>query len=98
MRWLMLFILIACGKHTAPPAKDLGDNDGDQILNYKDTDKYIADIEPMDKVKGTLRFHQERTVEVGLSNEINFREDSLRFLVNSRLDKIDQEGLSEWSR
>lgn len=37
MKWFILIILFACGKHDEPKQLDLRDSDGDQVLNYQES-------------------------------------------------------------
>ncbi|WP_408098713.1 hypothetical protein ACJVC5_07310 [Peredibacter sp. HCB2-198] len=71
MRWLIFVLLISCGKHEEPKKMDLRDSDGDQIVNAYESDinKYIANIEPMGKVSGTLRFQHLEQIEMSFSNQ-----------------------------
>lgn len=100
MKWLILMMLISCGKHEEPVKLDLGDSDGDQILNMNETgsNKYISEVEKLGSVKGILRFAQDAgMVDIILSNEIESNH-SLKLMV-TRKDKIkNEEYFNEWSR
>ena len=71
MRWLILLLVVSCGKHQEPKALDLRDNDGDQIANAYESEvqKYIANVEPLGKINGTLQFQHFGQVEMNFANE-----------------------------
>ncbi|MBA2405858.1 MAG: hypothetical protein H0V66_13865 [Bdellovibrionales bacterium] len=62
MKYLILLLLItACGKHKMPAKQELGDRDGDQIIDELETsefDKNVADITPFGNIEAELRFQQ----------------------------------------
>lgn len=101
MKWLFFFFLISCGKHQTPPAVDLLDDDGDQILNSmeaSESDKYIANFEPLGAIKGTLKFNHTTPVELTFANKINSRKDALKLMIGRNDDISYREYFSEWSR
>lgn len=103
MKWpnlLILLSLIACGKHEQPKRLDLRDSDGDQVLNYQESEleKYVANFEPLGKVKGVMRFTLDKIIEVPLSNELNIKDSSLSLAVANK-DRVSAENyFSEWSK
>ncbi|MFP5385315.1 MAG: hypothetical protein ACLGHN_04510 [Bacteriovoracia bacterium] len=92
MKWLILLALISCGKHEEPTAKDIRDSDGDQVLNYEesDLDKYVARIEPLGIIKGKIRFTDQENFEIPFSNDPDLRRNIFDLMV-SREKKIKQE-------
>ena len=76
MKILILLILIACGKHEEPNFVDMRDKDGDQILNYEEDslNKYIADIDEIKKISGTLSFNQNGLHQLPVSNDYSLKE------------------------
>ena len=58
MKWLLLILLVSCGKEEMPKAIDLRDADGDQIINAEEIndDVYIADFTPINEINGQLSF------------------------------------------
>lgn len=102
MKWLILVLIVSCGQKN-PPAKDVGDSDGDQILNYQEETgelgKFTANIKPFAEVKATLSFRQgTKMVSLELSNESNLHRISFN-LLTKRADLIKMEDhFSEWSR
>lgn len=71
MRWLIFLLIISCGKHQEPKALDLKDDDGDQIVNAQESEinKYIANVEPIGKFSGKLRFQHLEEVVMSFSNQ-----------------------------
>lgn len=101
MKLLFFFLLISCGKHQTPPAVDLLDDDGDQILNSmeaSESDKHIANFEPLGAIKGTLKFNHTTPVELTFANKINSRKDALKLMVGRNDDISYRDYFSEWSR
>ena len=102
MKWLILVLLVACGEKN-PPARDVGDSDGDQILNYledkQELEKYTANIKPFGEVRAYLSFRQgTKMITVGASNESNLHRISYS-LLTKREDLLKvEEHFSEWSK
>lgn len=97
MRWLLLIIIVACGKHKTPRALDLNDNDGDQVVNELDEDKDLANIHALAPMKGALRYqHQNRNFEIGFATLRDLKTDSLSLLARAGIKK--EEHFSEWSK
>ncbi len=102
MKWLILVLIVSCGQKN-PPARDVGDSDGDQILNYleenKELEKYTANVKPFAEVKATLTFWQgTKMVTVELSNESDLFKISYNLLTKrADLMKLD-DYFSEWSQ
>jgi hypothetical protein len=73
MKWLIVLFFVACGKHETPKAIDYQDSDGDQVLNYQETSetKYIAELKPLGKLTGTLRFKTEKLEIFPFSNQLD---------------------------
>lgn len=100
MKWLILLSLIACGKHEQPKKLDLRDSDGDQVLNYQEgaLDKYVADFEPLGKVKGVMKFTLDKIIELPLTNELDLRDAALSLAVANEERISTEEYFSEWSK
>ena len=102
MKWLILILIVSCGQKN-PPAKDVGDSDGDQILNYleekAELEKYTANVKPFGEVKATLTFKQGvKTATVELSNKSDLYKISYNLLTKRPdLMKLD-DYFSEWSQ
>lgn len=94
MRWLILILLISCGKHESPKALDLYDSDGDQILNANESelDKYIANTSPIGAVELKMKFHHETLMEYTFSNKAF---DALKLMIRSENNIISHDYLSE---
>lgn len=101
MKWLILLSLIACGKHEEPRKLDYGDSDGDQILNYEESElsKYVADLEPLGKVKGVLKVNINGNIqEIPFSNELDLQKNALSLLATSERRYIQEDYFLEWSK
>lgn len=101
MKWLVLFLLFSCGKHKTPEAVDLLDADGDQILNSmeaSESDKHIANFEPLGSIKGSLKFNHTTPVELTFANKMSSHKDALKLMVGRSDDISYREYFSEWSR
>ncbi|MES2528780.1 MAG: hypothetical protein V4598_16970 [Bdellovibrionota bacterium] len=102
MKWLILVLIFSCGQKN-PPAKDVGDSDGDQILNYLEVngelDKFTANVKPFAEVKATMTFRQgTKLAIIEMSNESNLYKISYNLLTKrADLMKLD-EHFSEWSQ
>ena len=101
MKWLILVLLISCG-HENPPARDVGDSDGDTIPNYLETDgalgKYVAEVSPFQEMKGELMFKVNyKPVNVQLSNQSNISDVAKKLLTKSLESMRKEEYFSEWS-
>ncbi len=102
MKWLILVLIVSCGQKN-PPARDVGDSDGDQILNYleenKDLEKYTANVKPFGEVRAYLSFRQgTKLISLGISNESNLHRISYS-LLTKRADLLKvEEHFSEWSK
>jgi hypothetical protein len=100
MKILMLLLLISCGKHEEPVFVDMKDKDGDQILNHEEDslNKYIADIDEIKKISGTLSFNQKEFHQFPLTNEFSLKEKILHEMtIDERLIKEDH-FLHEWEK
>lgn len=99
MKLLILLLIVACG-HKEPPAKDVGDSDGDHILNYQETAlaKYVAETVPFGEVKGKLSFSIDtKLVEIGLSNQSDQALNAKKLLTRSASLLKLEDYYSEWS-
>lgn len=86
----MLLLLIACGKHEEPNFVDMRDKDGDQILNHEEDSlhKYIANIDEIKKISGTLSFNQNGLHHFPVSNDFSLKEMILHHMtIDERLIK-----------
>lgn len=101
MKWLILLALIAgCGKHKEPKALDYKDNDGDQVLNYEESefDKYIANYESIGSVKGSILFKLNEKVELKLTNGDDLESRILGTMVSNEKRIHKEEHFSEWAK
>lgn len=99
MKLLILLLIVACG-HKEPPAKDVGDSDGDHILNYQENelDKYVAETVPFGEVKATLSFQIDtKLVQIELTNNSNQALNALKLLTKSSSLLKLEDYFSEWS-
>lgn len=102
MKWLILVLMVSCGQIN-PPAKDVGDSDGDHIPDYQEgaaaIEQFTANVNPFSEVKATLSFRQgTQIVAIELSNESNLRRTSYA-LLTKRTDLIKmEEHFFEWSQ
>lgn len=99
MKWLILLALVACGKHEEPKALDYRDNDGDQVLNYQESelDKHVANFEPIGSVSGTFSFLMNDKVDIKFSNEGITGETILKLMVTNEIRISKTEYFSEMS-
>lgn len=100
MKWLILIILVACGKHEEPKKLDYADSDGDQVLNYEEADyeKYVANFETYGKISGVLRVNIDNVKEIPFSNEVDLNSRTLD-LLTANADRINTgDYFEEWSR
>lgn len=95
MKWLLLIMLIACGKHQEPKAVDQRDSDGDQILNNLDADMFVAEHAVLKEVSGTLKIYGERLTEVAFQNTVNPVNGLFSIVKNEK--KMDFTYFTEWS-
>lgn len=101
MKWLILLALIAsCGKHSEPAAVDLKDSDGDQVQNYKETelDKYVANFEKLGEVKGTIKFLNEKSVELEFSNLHDLSAQTVKMITGNENQLKPEQYFSDWSK
>lgn len=100
MKWLILLSLIACGKHEQPKKLDLRDSDGDQVLNFQESEleKYVANFEPLGRVNGVMKFTLDKIIEIPLSNEFNIQDASLSLAVANEEKTSAEEYFAEWSK
>lgn len=102
MKWLLLVLLVSCG-HESPPARDVGDADGDQIPNYLETNselqKYVAEVIPFGPTKVTMSYKNEnRQQTLEFANKSDMAENSLRLLTKTASTLIVEDYFSEWSK
>lgn len=102
MKWLILVLLVSCG-HESPPARDVGDADGDQIPNYLESNselqKYVAEAIPFKETKATLSYKTEsRQITFELANKSNIAENALKLLTKTTSTLVDEDYFSEWSK
>lgn len=99
MKFLILLILIACGKHEQPASLDLRDSDGDQIQNYQEGEfeKYVADFARLEKVSGTMKFTTDKAEEIYFSNHSDLKEDTLKLVTGDDSSLGRDQFFSEWS-
>src|SRR6478752_2625999 len=102
MKWLILLALVtSCGKHSEPPAVDLKDSDGDQVQNYKEKTelgKYVANFEKLKEVKGSLRFINDRPVEIQFSNSHDLNVQTINMITGNENQLRSERYFSEWSK
>ena len=92
---------MACGKHKSPPAVDLQDNDGDQIINEyerNEFEKNVASITTIDEIRGVLRFTDDQIVEIPISNLSNTHQNSMKLLVSDEKNLPFENYFSEWKK
>jgi hypothetical protein len=84
---LCFILLISCGKQEEPIALDLGDEDGDQILNKDELgfNKYVADFPNIEKISGKIRFSANKMIEVSFSNDFDINEKIFSLLTDLNL-------------
>ncbi len=85
MKWLILVLLFSCGQKN-PPAKDVGDSDGDQVPNYLEAgnEKYVAELIPFNKTQGTLSFKAEgKYFTLAVDNKNDLATKALTLLTKS---------------
>ena len=85
MKWLILILLVSCGKHSQPGYKDVWNENGDLIQDF------VANTDSMEQVSGVMKFDESI---LNFSNEIKSVND---ILVGP--DKLNNKEnyLSEWS-
>ena len=100
MKWLILLVLISCGKHEEPTARDIQDSDGDQILNYEesDFDKYIAQYDSLGSIRGKIRFTDGQNFEIPFSNDLDLRKNSFDLMVLKERKIRKEDYFTEWSK
>lgn len=98
MKWLILILLCACGKHDEPKQLDLRDSDGDQVLNYQEStlEKYVAFHDVLGPVKGTIKIYGEKLINISFTNQVG--EDSGLKLAVTRNEMIEKDYFTEWSK
>lgn len=102
MKWLMILLLISCG-HETPPAKNLSDVDGDQIIGENEVQdgvaEYVAEPEMLGEIKGMLSFKANfKLVEIPFTNSHDLHADTLMMLTKSLKALKKEDYFSEWSR
>jgi hypothetical protein len=99
MKFFILLMLIACGKHEEPVAVDLRDSDGDQIQNYKEgeLEKYIAGFDRLEKISGVIKFTTNKNEEISFSNESDLKKDTLQLVTGDDTSLMRDQFFSEWS-
>ncbi len=98
MKWLIILILISCGKHQEPAAIDFQDSDGDLIINENDSEKEIANFETLGPVKGVLRIDSDVLTEVSFSNENKLEQKTIDLLIKNERYIKSEDYFSEWSK
>lgn len=100
MKWLILIMLISCGKHEEPKGLDFYDSDGDQVLNYEEDElgKYVANFETYDKISGVLRLSINDVIELPFSNEVDLNSRTLDLLTGNNERTNFEHYFSEWSK
>ena len=101
MRWLILILLFSCGKHETPKQLDLGDADGDLIVNEDEktqAEKYIAEVRPLKAISGVVRFYNGMTTELEFSNHTDLRKLILKLAAESTPGLKPNDYFQEWSR
>ncbi len=100
MKWLILLALVAsCGKHTQPAAQDIRDSDGDQIQNYQESelDKYVAETESLEAVKGVIRYFSNGQKTISFSNKFDLDARTLEMMTGNKDRFSPDEYFSEWT-
>ncbi len=99
MKWLILLMLVACGKHEEPVALDLRDRDGDQIKDYKEGEfeKYVANFDKLGKVTGVIKFNTHKLEEISFSNGSDLNEETLKLVTGDDSDLKRDQFFSEWT-
>lgn len=100
MKWLILIMLISCGKHEEPKRLDYFDSDGDQVLNYEEDElgKYVANFEAYGKISGVLRLSTNDVLELPFSNEVDLNSRTLDLLTGNNERTNFDNYFSEWSK
>lgn len=86
MRWIILLLIVACGKHEEPHLKDVRDSDGDQILNYQEegAGKYLANFDLPKKISGRIKLQALPEADITFSNDSDLKEKALAAIAQER--------------
>jgi hypothetical protein len=97
IKWIILALLVACGKNQEPAPVDYGDSDGDQVLNYEESTegKYLANLDEMGLVEAKLKFMAGEPLEIKLKNTLSGT--PLDMIVSSEKKLEAKPYFSEWS-
>lgn len=100
MKWLLLLVLISCGKHQSPQAVDMMDSDGDLNPNATEpeSERYIANFETLGLIKGTVSFVADQSHVLEFSNSSNLDADAMRLLVGKTSLENGDQYFSEWTQ
>lgn len=105
MKWILFLALItACGKHQQPSPQDIGDSDGDQIVNKDEANtlaKYIAEIVSIEEVIVSMSILSGRHLltkqEISLNNRFDIESYSRELILRNRKTLKKENHFSEWS-
>ncbi|MGE3609081.1 MAG: hypothetical protein AB7I27_05795 [Bacteriovoracaceae bacterium] len=100
MKWLILILLVSCGKQKKHEWLDLGDNDGDSKSNYLENglDKSIANVESLPTIRGEISFYSGNEKVTGtFSNQLDLKKETLKMLSINYLSEHKYDYFSEWS-
>jgi hypothetical protein len=100
MKWLLLLILISCGKQQAPKAVDMIDSDGDlkpDILE-SESERYIANFQSLGLIKGTITFLADSPRVIEFTNASDLNADAMKLLVGTDTKENFDQYFSEWSQ
>ncbi len=103
MKYLVIIILLAsCGKKTPQQYIDMRDTDGDQIVNALDEDPYIADIDPVEKLNGTISISlsgEKKQFEViSFTNEKDLDAQTEKLLTQGQMTEKIEDYFTEWNQ
>lgn len=100
MKWLLLILLVSCGKHETPPRLDFGDFDGDQILNYMEAteqDKYIANFERLGIIRGSISILNSYQGQYQFSNQESDSSYAVELITITQNDLPPSRYFLEWT-
>jgi hypothetical protein len=70
--FILLIIIISCGRHHHGTPLSIEDSDGDQVLNYEESqgNKLITQIVPSNAIQGHLRISGDKIYDIEIANAL----------------------------